>query len=527
MENNAGIEPQNNSRKTLTIVLVSLLAAALVLGGVLIALKIKADREEEQRQSIINSGTFHAGITVGGVDVSGMGMAAAKDALKAAEEKLTEDVGFTVTDGEHTYTIDKSFFNIIYNTEEKLNEAMALGREGTLEELQAELGDIAANGRSFDIEYTIAAPDFTEFAAGIAAEVNTAPVDATFGVKQLEMNKATDALDAVNIGKADDDTVTDLRDFRFDFVEGIPGHGVNERKLIDELTARTEAREFGTVEFENEPIEPEVTIATIKETLVMRSSAYTSYAKGHYGRAERVHNMTKACGMIYGTVLQPGDVLSCNTLLGDRYEKYGWQLAPAVIEGGANTEDQPGGGVCQVSTTMYEAVLMGDYNIVYRQAHSSRLSYVPGGLDATINTGTIDFKWSNNTEAPVYVFTWIDKEQKRIWCEIYGLPFAADAGFDEIELISERLPDIEPTADEYITYSGLTAPYWMLKNAAKTGYAYDTFKSYKLNGTEVRREKIANTVYRMHPRRYYVWPGYVAGTPLQAEYQLPLPQKNN
>ena len=176
---------------------------------------------------------------------------------------------------------------------------------------------------------------------------------------------------------------------------------------------------------------------------------------------------------------------------------------------------------------MYEAVLMGDYNIVYRQAHSSRLSYVPGGLDATINTGTIDFKWSNNTEAPIYVFTWIDKEQKRIWCEIYGLPFAADAGFDEIELISERLPDIEPTADEYITYSGLTAPYWMLKNAAKTGYAYDTFKSYKLNGTEVRREKIANTVYRMHPRRYYVWPGYVAGTPLQPEYKLPLPQKNN
>ena len=170
MENNADVKPQNNTRKTLTIVLISLLAAALVLGGVLIALKIKADREEEQRQSIINSGTFHAGITVGGVDVSGMGMDAAKDALKAAEEKLTEDVGFTVTDGEHTYTIDKSFFNITYNTEEKLNEAMALGREGTLEELQAELGDIAANGRSFDIEYTIAAPDFTEFAAGIAAE---------------------------------------------------------------------------------------------------------------------------------------------------------------------------------------------------------------------------------------------------------------------------------------------------------------------------------------------------------------------
>jgi vancomycin resistance protein YoaR len=529
MENSVAEKPAKNKKKTLTIVLLSLLAAVIVLGGVFLALKIKADKEEEERQSLLNSGVFYTGITVGGVDVSGMSLDQAKEALKEAEEKLTENVGFTVTDGEHTYTIDKSFFDISYNTEEKLAEAMAEGRDDslTLEELKNGLSDIAANGRSFDIEYTIATPDFTEFAASIAAEINVAPVDATFSVKQLEMNEDTDALNAVNIGIADDDTVTDLRDLRFDFVEGVPGSGLNEQALIEELTSRTEARDFGTVEFTSETIEPQVTIATIKETLVLRSKAYTSYAKGHYGRAERVHNMTKACGLMYGTVLQPGEVFSCNTLLGDRYEKYGWQLAPAVIEGGASTEDQPGGGVCQVSTTVYNAVLMGDYEVVYRQAHSSRLSYVPGGLDATINTGTIDFKWSNNTSSPIYVFTWIDTEQKRVWCEIYGEPFGEDAGFDEIELISERLPDIEPTADEYITYSGLIEPYWMLKNEAKTGYVYDTYKSYKLNGVEVKREKIANTIYRMHPRRYYVWPGYVAGTVLQAEYQLPLPEKTN
>lgn len=527
MENNAGITTKKNSRKTLITVLVALVAAAVVLGGIMIALKLKAEKEEELRQSIINSGTFHTGITVGGVDVSGMTMEEASSALKTAEDKLTENVGFVVSDGENEYRIDKSFFNISYNTDDMLAEAMALGREGTLEELQAELADIAANGRSFAIDYSIEKPDFAQFAADIAAQVNVAPTEATFSVKQLEMNGATNALNAVNIGKADDDTTTDLRDLRFDFVEGQPGYGLNEQKLIEELESRTEARNYGTVSFEREEIPPTVTIETLKESLVLRSSAYTSYAKGNYGRAERVHNMTKACGLIYGTVLQPGDVLSCNTLLGDRYEKYGWQLAPAVIEGGANTEDQPGGGVCQVSTTMYEAVLMGDYNIVYRQPHSSRLSYVAGGLDATINTRTIDFKWSNNTDAPVYVFTWIDKQQKRIWCEIYGAPFAADAGFDEIELYSERLPDIEPTADEYIPYSGLVQPYWMLKNSAKSGYVYDSYKIYKLNGQEVRREKIANTVYRMHPTRYYVWPGYVAGTPLQPQYKLELPKKTN
>lgn len=527
MEKDVGIKRKGGANKTLVIVLISLVAVALILGGVLLALKMKADKEEDERQSIINSAVFHNGITVGGIDVSSMSMEQAKEALKAAEDKLTEDVGFTVRGADKEYTIDKSFFSISYNTEEVLNEAMQLAREGTLEELQTEVLDIETNGRSFDIEYTLEVPDFTEFAANIAAETDKEPTEATFTVKQLEINEATEAYNAVNIGVAEDDTETDIRDLRFDFVEAEPGIKMNQQGLVEELTSRTEARDFGGVTFECETVEPIYTVADIKETLVLRTSAYTSYAKGNYGRAERVHNMTKACGLIYGTVLEPGDVFSCNATLGDRYEKYGWQLAPAVIDGGANTEDQPGGGVCQISTTMYNAVLMGDYKIVYRQAHSSRLGYVDGGLDATINTGTIDFKWSNNTEAPIYVFTWIDTVEKRVWCEIYGLPFDADAGFDEIELYSERLPDIEPTEDEFIVYNGLTAPYWMQKNASKPGYVYDTYKIYKLNGKEVNRELIANTIYKMHPARYYVWPGYVLGTPLQAEYQLQLPEKTN
>ncbi len=524
MENTTGVKSSSSLKKSLVIIAVSLAAAAVILGTVLIGLKIKADHDEERRQSIINSNVFHPGVTVAGVDVSGMTMAEAAEALKPAEAALVESIGFTVTDGVHSYTIDKSFFNITYNTEEKLSEAMSLAREGELDALDAELADIAANGRSFDIDYTIVEPDFAAFVAGIAGELDLAATDATFTVKQLEMNSTTDALNVVNLGLNETDGITDLRDKRFDFVEGVPGQGINQEALVKELADRTAARDYGQVDFSLEPLYPAVTVATLKESLVLRSSAFTSYAKGNYGRATRVHNMTKACGLIYGTVLQPGDVLSCNTLLGDRYEKYGWQLAPAVIEGGANTEDQPGGGVCQVSTTMYNAVLRGDYQIVYRQAHSSRLSYVDGGLDATINTRTIDFKWSNNTEAPIYVFTWIDTNEKKIWCEIYGLPFSGD--FNEVELYSERKTDIPPTAAEFIELASLYSPYWMVKNAAKSGYVYDTYKIYKMNGTEVRREFIATTTYKLHPNRYYVWPGYVPGTALMAEYKLTPPESN-
>lgn len=82
------------------------LAAVLIVGGVVLFLKIKSDRDEALRQSIIGSGTFHPGITVAGVDVSGMTPDEAAEALKEAEQSLVQDVSFRITDGEHTYTFD-------------------------------------------------------------------------------------------------------------------------------------------------------------------------------------------------------------------------------------------------------------------------------------------------------------------------------------------------------------------------------------------------------------------------------------
>ena len=504
-------------------VLIILLAVALVAGGVLLALKIKADKDEELRQSIINSGVLHPGITIAGVDVSNMSPDQAAEALKGAEEALVKDVALCITDGEHTYDFDITHFDITFDTKEVVAEAMTLGRSGDLETLQAEVADIALNGRSFELSYEAKPVDVEAFVANIAAELDTPATDATFSVKQLEMNEKTNALNVVNIGLTEEEVAAgaDIRDKRFDFVEGVNGCFLDQEALVSAVNAAVENREYGDVYFELQPLYPSVTVATIKQSLVLRSIASTSFSRGNYDRPTRVHNMTKACGLVYATVMQPGDVFSCNDTLGPRYEKHGWQLAPAVIEGGANTEDQPGGGVCQVSTTMYNAVLMGDYEIVYRQAHSSRLSYVAGGLDATINTGTIDFKWSNNTEAPIYVFTWIDTEKQDVWCEIYGLPFSGD--FDSIKLISEELPSIAPTADEFIPLASLTSPYWMLKNEAKKGYVYDTFKVYMMGEEEVRKEKITTTTYKMHPNRYYVWPGYMGGA-LLPEYRLALPE---
>lgn len=210
--------------------------------------------------------------------------------------------------------------------------------------------------------------------------------------------------------------------------------------------------------------------------------------------------------MINGTVVPVDGIFSCNEILGYRSLKNGWKPAPAIIEGGASTEDQPGGGVCQVSTTIYNAVVLSDLKIVYRQAHSSRLSYVDGGRDATIDSGRIDFQWQNNTQHDIYVFTWVDSEAKTVNCEIYGEPFPDT--FDSIEFTSVRVKTIAPPPDVYTQTGSLPSGTVELISAAKSGSMWRSYVTYYKNGEPVgEKQLVATTTYRAHPNRYYIGTG--------------------
>ncbi|HMM31952.1 MAG TPA: hypothetical protein PKB13_09275, partial [Clostridia bacterium] len=129
---------------------------------------------------------------------------------------------------------------------------------------------------------------------------------------------------------------------------------------------------------------------------------------------------------------------------------------------------------------------------------------------------TIDFTWSNNTTAPIYVFTWVDTTAKRVYCEIYGEPFPDT--FDSIELKSELVETLAPTATVFNVDSRLVEPFWWKNNSAITGHVYQSTAIYKKGDTIVEQRPIAKTTYNMHPERIYVWAGYLPGTPLLAEY---------
>lgn len=499
-------------------VAIIVLSSILVLvGGVFAFLYFNGQHKEQLRKNIIESGVFHEGISIGGVDVSGMSPAEARTALAAVEQQIKDGIYFNFICNGDSYLADSSYFDIAFNTEEDIQEALKLARSGDLASLQAELHSIKTEGRAYEITYTVTPTRIEEFLHSFADALTTDPVPASVTVKALPINEETKAQAAINIALPADGSIRDKRDLFFEFVPAVEGYGIDIEAVMEEVNRRTAEKEFGDLEVSMANIPAEITVDTLKENLVLRSSAFTSY-KSTRRNANRVFNLKKATGLVYGTVIQPGEEFSANTILGDRYEKHGWRLAPAVIGGGAGTEDQPGGGVCQISTTVYNAVLKADLEVTYRRNHSSRSGYIDGGLDATINTGTIDFTWKNNTQSPVYVFTWVDTSDYTVVCEIYGEPFPDT--FDTIEISSELVETIPAPETVYEVKSWITSPYWMQYKSAKDGYIYQSYATYKKNGVVVETKPIATSKYNAHALTYYVWPGFLPGTALNPAYEI-------
>ncbi|MDO4567565.1 MAG: VanW family protein [Clostridia bacterium] len=494
-------------RTVLTVLIILgciVLAAILALGiyGLVGIINEKAEVAAEfqaryeaalERESLISDPHFRAGVTVYDVDLSGMTLEEGRAAVRQKIDEKLNSFEFDLTkNGETLLTLNSVNLGITTDFDRVIVDAYSLARRGTLEEVKAELADIEQNGRAFDIEFTIDSSLVEAIADELRGDIDVAPSNASFVIDPENTEQFFLFTPEVYGSAVDAGILERLTKYKF--------NNDNTESLAVPMSS----------------IVPSVTVASLSKLLQPRAVFSTSYAMS--SGANRVHNIKKAAGLVNGTVLQPGEVFSINDCLGYRTIESGWLPAPAIIMGGASTEDQPGGGVCQVSTTMYNAVVMADLEVVYRRGHSRVSDYAAGGLDATIDSGRIDFQFKNSTEHPLYVFCWVETGAKRVWCAVYGEAFPAT--FDRIEFVSQHIETIQPSATEYITDPTLEEGYWMLRNNARTGYIYDTYKVYYLNDVVVQRVFVDRTEYKMHPLRYYVWQGYIPGTPLDPEFEI-------
>ncbi|MBP7176078.1 MAG: VanW family protein [Thermoclostridium sp.] len=121
---------------------------------------------------------------------------------------------------------------------------------------------------------------------------------------------------------------------------------------------------------------------------------------------DRVHNIKIAAEDINHTILEPDEVFSFNEIIGRRTEPKGYEEAPILLGNGEKGEGT-GGGICQVSTTLYNAALMAELKIVERHRHSEQVPYVEEGKDATVVYNSKDLRFQNNRDYPIEIVVWV------------------------------------------------------------------------------------------------------------------------
>ncbi|MGI6152040.1 MAG: VanW family protein [Christensenellales bacterium] len=389
------------------------------------------------------------GTTINGIDVGGLTEQEVRDFFLDPDTAPTLG-NIQIACGEDMFKLDCSSVVGVAQLDELL--AAAFAQEET----------------SFTIEYKYDIAPLKDLVAELAVQMNVAPMDATYAYDR-------------NV------------EGRFVYTEGVRGRQVDAEALFDAIESYVAAGDFSQpCQAPYNEIEPAVTIEDVKRLTSVVSSATSSFAKGSQAAKNRVFNIEKALSMFDGYVLNPGEEFSFNTVLGPRYTSHGWKLAGAINNG--KSVEEPGGGVCQVSSTTFNAVLMADLTIVERAPHSWPLSYLPAGQDATINTGTQDFIFRNDRETPIVIGTDIDTKKKELTITIYGEPLPDN---QYIKLVSKRTGTIKQPPDEIVVVKTMKPGTSTVDRQGRSGSRYETYKEYyAADGTLIKSVLAYKTTYR-------------------------------
>lgn len=372
------------------------------------------------------TGVFRSGVYINGSDVSGKTIEQARPTLETNEQYAINNIAITLQGDGFSSMVSGADMGATSNLEEVLSAALS-GNSGQVYYTKIQIDPDALSQRIDEINATLTAP----------------PTDASFTVTIAE-----------DTGKP-----------AFAYQDGTPGYGIDvdaTAKLVQE------AFEDGQYQTTLTPpltmIEPSITVDDIKAHTALIGSATTTYDfKGTGEDTEeqrtvlipnRAFNVEKAADEINNVVVKPGGTFSFNKVVGDRTEKNGWKEANGIF-GGDKYTYQYGGGVCQVSTTLFNALLdCYPYVTFHREAHSIPSTYVDKGLDATVDTGHIDFTFKNTSEYPMYVFAYTStnkkytKRKRDITVAIYGEALPAGVEYKpHTEVMEETLPG-EPQITE-------------------------------------------------------------------------------
>ncbi|MBI2841908.1 MAG: VanW family protein [Armatimonadetes bacterium] len=381
------------------------------------------------------SGRIAPGVRVGSVDVGSLTRGEAQARLTDwSRQRLQDELAFVA--GDRRWVGKLVDLGITPDAEAMLESAYALGRTGGF---LARIGDALG-------------------------PKNLSPV---YHYDKEKIDSVREKIVTAVTVQAEDAKLS-FRDGARTITPEVIGTTIDFERSFKQVRSAVENRR-DTVVMEIVPERPAVTMADLDPVDTLLGGYTTRFPAW---RRDRTHNVKLAAAGIDGNLIRPGEVFSYNGAVGPRVKENGFRDALIYLRG--KVVPGTGGGVCQVSSTLYNAALLANLEIVERSHHSMRVPYVPMGRDATVAYGLLDLKFRNSTSAPIYIAA--GTSGSRLTVQIYGS--ATDK--KDVQIIT-------------------TAPKPVTKQDGKRSYSVTVYRVVSENGVERFRQRISRDRYDPAP----------------------------
>lgn len=456
-------------KKILFIILPIVLISGILLGGTYFV-----------NNKYINTDNFYEGISIEEIPLNGLTKEETLELIKSEKEEDINDKGIDLIYEDYTKRINLVDIGYTYNYEEAVDEAYEIGREGGFFKRIKNIWQLRDNPVNMELVHSYDADIIQGIVDSVGEELFIEPVDATISISSGNI----------------------------DITEDIIGRELIKEELIALIIENVETLE--NVDIPLELTEAEIT----KDFLGQINGVIGSYSTSFAGSAAgRVFNIQHSSAPFNNMLLMPGEEISFNDTTGPRSRQNGYREAPVIVNG--ELTPGVGGGVCQTSTTLYNALLLADVQITQRSPHSIAQAYVPKGRDGAVADGYLDLKFKNDYDFPIYLKS--NVVGNTVEFSVYGDTTVKDY---TVRLDSELIATIPYEVHEQVDSNAAPGSRELVQEG-RTGYRVRTYRSIIKEGTVVEREEITFDNYPKRDFIYKVGPAPSAQNPAPPEETPP------
>lgn len=406
--------------------------------------------------------------TINGIDVGGMEVSKASEKVVTAFSNKADNFKLILKHNDEEWILDSEDFEINTNIHTILEEAYSRGTNSTNEIRRSNIDKITRSGEDISIAFDYVFVGLSEKIEEILATIETEPQDSEVIFNSRTKNK-------------------------FTITDGENGLKVNREKLYQEINSQFMNQDVISVNLVLEEATPSITKEDNEKITHLVSSFSTNVSDS---TGARKSNVRIALGKIDGLKVNPGESVSFNYLTGPHTKENGYKVATIIYNG--KFVDGEGGGVCQASTTLYNALLKAGIQIDEVNKHTLPVMYVPLALDAMVSEYISDLRFTNNLDTPIFISAYCDTD--RAYVDIYGAPLEEGVEYKTRSETIRTIPHggdniMVDTNKEYTDKVLFKGEYYRL-SIPKNGYEVKAYLEKYKDGNLVEEILIRHETYQ-------------------------------